>query len=173
MALLYDPGVFMPRHAGDFPSFSWVMAWPEGPVHVHDIRPGGTVLLVDSTRQRIVWHTRVTRCHAVPYEASASLAIETERRWGLRPEVAELGDGGFAIGWQAEPVARLDLSPNDIESKGCVTDDLSLTGYQFLSEVGPFFRRRWGLDTLEGLDDDDAWCSWCWRPAGWSSPALR
>lgn len=173
MALLYDPGEFMPRTERDFRTFSWVMAWPLGPVHVHDIRPGGTVLLVDSTRQRIVWHTRVTQCHAVPYEASASLALETERRWGLLPDVTHLGDGGFAIGWRAEAVARLDLSASDIEEVEGLTDDLALTGYQFLDEVGPFFRRHWGLDAVDGLDADDGWCSWCWRSAGWSTPVPR
>lgn len=171
MALLFDPGVFMPRSEPEFASFSWVVAWPSGPWHLHDVRPGGTVLLVDATRQRLVWHTRVTRSCAVPYEAAQSLALETKRRWALLPDVSDLPPQGFAVGWHAEPVAWLDRGPIDIEVVEGVSDGLGLTGFQMLDDTGPFFRRRWQLDDL--VEDSDGWCAQCWRPTGWSTPALH
>jgi hypothetical protein len=171
VALLFDPGVFMPRSEDDFAACSWVVAWSSGPWHLHDVRPGGTVLLVDASRQRIVWHTRVTRCYAVPYEGAESLAFETKRRWNLLPDVTELPPQGFAIGWQAEPVERLDRGPLDIEAIEGVSDSLDLTEFRMLDETGPFFRRRWQLDDL--VEEPDGWCAHCWRPTGWSTPVPR
>ena len=48
MALLHDPGIRMPAHPSDFRSMSWLISWPDGPWHVHDLEVGGTVLLVDT-----------------------------------------------------------------------------------------------------------------------------
>ena len=69
MALLYDPGIFMPATHDDFSATSWLMGWSDGVWCLHDLEPGGTVYLVDVAHQQIVWHTRVTASFAVPYEA--------------------------------------------------------------------------------------------------------
>ena len=82
MALLYDPGHLMPADPSDFAAMSWLISWPDGPWHLHDVEVGGTVLLVDSgPAQRIVWETRVTHSFAVPYESVNDLAVEILRRW--------------------------------------------------------------------------------------------
>ena len=112
MALLYDPGTFMPRHHDEFSWMSWMMTWPTGPWHLHDLMPGGTVYLVRAgSTQRIMWETTVVRSFAVPYEAVGSLAAEVWLRWGLTIDTRNLNAGGFCIGWQAEPVALLDRGP--------------------------------------------------------------
>ena len=48
MALLYDPGRYMPETAADFDGSSWMLTWDDGPWHVHDVEVGGTVYLVPS-----------------------------------------------------------------------------------------------------------------------------
>ena len=56
MVLLYDPGTRVPDGPDDFQEMSWLISWPDGPWHLHDVEVGGTVLLVDSgSAQRIVW----------------------------------------------------------------------------------------------------------------------
>ena len=68
---VYDPGDLMPTAPGDFAWSSWLISWPDGPWHLHDVEVGGTVLLVDSgPAQRIVWETRVTHSFGVPLEMS-------------------------------------------------------------------------------------------------------
>lgn len=150
MAFLYDPGLFMPGHRDDFDGTSWMVTWPTGPWHLHDTEPGGTVYLVRAgAEQRIVWETRVTRSFAVPYESVDGLAAEVQRRWGLRIDTSRMNPHGFCIGWQAEPVARLDRSPLSVDerlrSEGETDTDLDLDGFQFSEWVSPAFRARWQL----------------------------
>ena len=57
MSYLYDPGRFMPASVGQFDGASWLISWSDGPWHLHDVMPGGTVYLVDVQAQRIVWPT--------------------------------------------------------------------------------------------------------------------
>lgn len=169
MAFLYDPGSYMPKSIDDFDGMSWMISWPSGPWHLHDVEIGGTVLLVDSgTAQRIVWETRVTHSFSVPYEGSLDLKGEIARRWGIDADVSKMVPGGFAIGWRAEYVARLDrqpipipehLTPNDGES-------LELTGQQLSEFASAAFRHRWGFGP-----ELDVMCSG--RPAmGWFGPDL-
>ena len=111
MAYLYDPGLYMPATAGDFDGSSWMISWPDGPWHLHDVEVGGTVLLVDVDAQRLVWETQVTHAFMVPYEANHDLRSEILRRWGLDANVSEMVPGGFAIGWRARAIRRLDRGP--------------------------------------------------------------
>ena len=174
MALLYDPGTFMPRHHDEFSWMSWMMTWPTGPWHLHDLMPGGTVYLVRAgSTQRIMWETTVVRSFAVPYEAVGSLAAEVWLRWGLTIDTRNMNAGGFCIGWQAEPVALLDRGP--IESADSTTEVasdrtsevLDLDGFQQTDEMTPEFLRRWGL-----THDDDAFCTGR-SPIGWFGSAAR
>jgi hypothetical protein len=167
MAFLYDPGMYMPRSIDAFAESSWMISWPDGPWHLHDVEIGGTVLLVDSgPAQRIVWETQVTHTFSVPYEGSGDLKGEIFRRWGLDANVSQMASGGFAIGWRADCVARLDRGPVPIPERLVPHDGetLELTGHQLSSDASAAFRHRWGL----GLEPD-VMCSG--RPAiGWSGP---
>ncbi len=163
MALLHDPGIRMPAHESDFSETSWLISWPDGPWHVHDVEVGGTVLLVDASSQRIVWETRVTHSFAVPYESVDDLAVEILRRWGLVVEVPEMVPGGFAIGWRAEPVARLDRGPID-GVMGVDGEDLSLTGFQQTEHMSDAFNRRWSIG-----DEPEVFCTGR-PPMGWFGP---
>lgn len=153
MALLYDPGHFMPRLEHEFSHASWMMGWPDGTWCLHDLEPGGTVYLVSTASQRIVWQTRVTQSFAVPYERVDDLRDEVLRRWGLRIDVGTLPTSGYCVGWRATPVARLDrtLAPDPL---GTTSEDLSLDGFQFTIDESPQFRRRWDLPA-----EEPHWCT--------------
>jgi hypothetical protein len=170
MVLLYDPGDRMPGVLGDFPAMSWLISWPDGPWHLHDVEVGGTVLLVDSgPAQRIVWETRVTHSFAVPYETVNDLAVEIFRRWGLVVETPEMVPGGFSIGWRSECVARLDRDPLEMPA-GTPTDEadeLDLRGFQQSAHMSAAFNKRWGI-----VDEPEVFCSG--RPAlGWFGPSSQ
>lgn len=97
MALLYDPGTFMPESTTDFDQSSWMLTWRDGPWHLHDIELGSTVYLVRAgSTQRIVWETRVTQAFGVPYEAIGDLANEVFLRWGLVIETPQMARAGSA-----------------------------------------------------------------------------
>jgi hypothetical protein len=70
MALLYDPGTFMPTT--DFDQSSWMLTWRDGPWHLHDIELGSTAHLRAGSTQRIVWETRVTQCSGFRTRPSAT-----------------------------------------------------------------------------------------------------
>lgn len=169
MPLLYDPGIFMPTREDDFPETSWMVTWPDGPWHLHDTDPGGTVYLVRAADvQRIVWETRVVRSFAVPYESVDSLAAEVMCRWGLAIQTDDMSPNGFCIGWQAEPVARLDRGPLPMTDPASASADLEgvvistdLDGFQFGLELTATFRTRWQLP-----DDDNILCGGR-EPIGW------
>ena len=164
MALLYDPGSFMPRRPGDFLEMSWMITWPTGPWHLHDVMPGGTVYLVRAgDDQRIVWETTVTRSFAVPYEAIDDLATEVWLRWGLSIDTSAMNSGGFCIGWQAKPIARLDRGPLDVceAASAAEAEALDLDGCQSTEWETPVFRRRWGLPI-----EDETLCTGR-APIGW------
>ncbi len=163
MALLHDPGIRMPAHESDFSETSWLISWPDGPWHVHDVEVGGTVLLVDASAQRIVWETRVTHSFAVPYESVGDLAVEILVRWGLFVDTSEMVPGGFAIGWRAEPVARLDRGPID-GVMGVDGEDLSLTGFRQTEHMSDAFNRRWSI-----TDEPEVFCTGR-PPMGWFGP---
>lgn len=167
MALLYDPGLFMPIEADDFPEHSWLMGWTDGVHCLHDLTPGGTVYLVDVALQQIVWETRVTHSFAVPYEALGGLVAEVRLRWGLSIEPGTLPAGGYCVGWRAEPVARLDrtLAPEPDDALLEVLGEFPrLDGFQFAADLSPTFRRRWGV-----ADEEPHWCDG--RPRlGWFGP---
>lgn len=154
MALLYDPGTFMPTSLTEFSVASWMLTWNDGPWHLHDVEPGGTVYLVRAgTTQRIVWETRVTHSFGVPYESVGDLAGEVLRRWNLVIETPRMTPGGFCIGWQAEPVERLDRGPQPLPTDVVPAEDavpaeddvLDLDGFQQSALMPDAFRRRWGL----------------------------
>ena len=166
MALLYDPGIRMPDQSSDFPAMSWLISWPDGPWHLHDLEVGGTVLLVDAgPAQRIVWETRVTHSFAVPYESVDDLAVEIFRRWGLVVETPEMVPGGFSFGWRAECVARLDRGPIDGVPARDDGEDLRLTGFQQTEHMSDAFNKRWAIG-----EQPEVFCTG--RPAiGWFGPA--
>lgn len=167
MPLLYDPGIFMPTHEADFPATSWMITWPDGPWHLHDTEPGGTVYLVRAAGvQRIMWETRVIRSFAVPYESVDSLAAEVMRRWGLEIQTRNMSPNGFCIGWQAEPIARLDREPLPVAAPTAGDHNgievlADLDGLQFGDELTPAFRSRWQLP-----DGHNTLCSGR-APIGW------
>jgi hypothetical protein len=167
MALLYDPGTRTPDVPDDFQAMSWLISWPDGPWHLHDVEVGGTVLLVDSgPAQRIVWETRVTHSFAVPYESVNDLAVEIFGRWGLVVETPEMVPGGFSIGWRAECVERLDRSAlGTLPAMGTDgSDELDLSGFQQSAHMSAAFNKRWGID-----DEREVFCSS--RPRmGWFGP---
>lgn len=164
MALLYDPGRYMPESATDFAASSWMITWNDGPWHVHDVEVGGTVYLVRAeSTQRIVWETRVTQAFGVPYEAVGDLANEVLIRWGLIIETPEMATGGFCIGWRAEPIARLDRGPQPLAEHTTLDDDevLDLDGFQQSPHMSTAFHHRWGLPP-----DPDVVCTGR-PPIGW------
>lgn len=159
MALLYDPGIFMPATHAHFSATSWMMGWSDGVWCLHDLEPGGTVYLVDVAHQQIVWHTRVTASFAVPYEAVGSLAHEVSRRWGLTVDTGDLPPSGYCVGWRAEPIARLDREPIqelDHETGIRLNNNarFRLDGFQFTTDLPEGFLRHWGIE-----DDTSPWCS--------------
>jgi hypothetical protein len=169
MALLYDPGRFMPTTEADFTGTSWFRTWPDGPYHLHDVEPGGTVYLVRAdSEQRIVWETRVTRMVAVPYEALDGFADEVHRRWDISLESIDMQPGGFCIGWMAEPVARLDRTarelPDYMQRSLAPGETLDLDGWQFGGELTAAFRYRWGLPAHD--PSDEHFCTGR-APIGW------
>lgn len=167
MALLYDPGTFMPKSTTDFEESSWMLTWRDGPWHLHDVEPGGTVYLVRAgATQRIVWETRVTHAFGVPYEAVDDLANEVFVRWGLIIQTPQMAPGGFCIGWRAEPVARLDRGPQPLP-EDLITEDgdmLDLDGFQQSTHMSAAFHLRWGLPP-----DPDVMCTGR-PPMGWFGP---
>lgn len=166
MALLYDPGKYMPTEEDDFRWTSWMITWPDGPWHLHDLEIGGTVYLVSEEAQRIVWETRVTQTFAVPYEAVNGLAAEVLIRWGLTIETPDMSPGGFCMGWRAEPIGRLDRRPAAIPDHLIAVDDetLGLDLFQQSAHMSDAFRRRWGL-----AQEPEVFCDG--RPAiGWFGP---
>ena len=167
MVLLYDADGRMPDAPDDFPAMSWLISWPDGPWHVHDVEVGGTVLLVDSRpAQRIVWETRVTHSFAVPYESVNDLAAEIFQRWGLVVETPEMVHGVFSIGWRAECVARLDRDPLEMPASSPTdeADELDLRGFQQSAHMSPAFNKRWGIG-----DEPEVFCSGR-PPMGWFGP---
>ena len=167
MALLYDPGSFMPSSAADFDETSWMLTWTDGPWHLHDIEPGGTVYLVRAgATQRIIWETRVTHSFAVPYEAVGDLATEVFIRWGLIIQTPNMTPGGFCIGWRAEPITRLDRGPRRLPEHLVPDADetLDLDGFQQSAHMPSAFHHRWGLPP-----DPDVMCTGR-PPMGWFGP---
>ena len=157
MALFYDSGRFMPSFDEDFEHTSWFRTWPNGPHHLHDVEPGGTVYLVRSgDEQRIMWETRVTRMVAVPYEALEGFADEAQRRWGIDLISVDMQPGGFCIGWMAEPVAYLNRAPralpDPLQHSLEPGESLALNGWQFGSDLSAAFRSRWGLPDNDPSD---------------------
>lgn len=168
MALLYDPGTFMPESTTDFDQSSWMLTWRDGPWHLHDIELGSTVYLVRAgSTQRVVWETRVTQAFGVPYEAIGDLANEVFLRWGLVIETPQMAQGGFCIGWRAEPIARLDRGPQPLPEHFVVNPDeaLDLDGFQQSAHMSAAFRRQWGLP-----EDPDVFCTGR-PPMGWFGPS--
>ena len=170
MALLYDPGAFMPETEADFDGASWLISWATGPWHLHDVEVGGTVLLVDAAAQRIVWQTEVTHTFSVPYESSRDLQNEIRRRWGIDTIVEDLVGGGFCIGWRARCVARLDREPRALRD-GTISPEgevLELTpGFLQSDHMTDNFRYRWAIDV-----EPEVWCTG--KPAiGWFGPQER
>ena len=167
MALLYDPGTFMPHSTADFDEASWMLTWSDGPWHLHDVELGGTVYLVRAgSTQRIVWETRVTQAFGVPYEAVGDLANEVLIRWGLIIETPQMAPGGFCIGWRAEPVARLDRGPQPppeliVPEEGEVLD---LDGFQQSTHMSVPFHLGLFLPP-----DPDVVCTGR-PPMGWFGP---
>ena len=105
----------------------------------------------------------MTHSFAVPYEGIGDLAIEVLRRWGLVIETPDMSPGGFCIGWQAEPVARLDRGPVPPHEGRPIGDDdaLDLDGFQQSTHMSDAFHERWGLPP-----DEDVFCTG--RPSlGW------
>jgi hypothetical protein len=148
MPLLYDPGEYMPTSIIDFDQMSWMLTWNDGPWHIHDLEPGGTVYLVRAGEtQRIIWETRVTHSFGVPYEAVGDLAAEVRRRWGLRIQTPKMTPGGFCIGWRAEAVDRLEREPRTLPDWIIPADDdvLDLDGFQQSEHLSAAFNHRWGL----------------------------
>jgi hypothetical protein len=155
MALLYDPGPFMPTSEGDFEKSSWMLTWDSGPWHLHDVEVGGAVFLVRAgDEQRLVWETRVTHWFAVPYEGLLDLSHEILIRWGLAISTPTMSPGGFCMGWRAEPVARVDREPSPMPDEVGGDDVLGLTGFQQTAHESPAFRRRWGFE-----NEPDTLCS--------------
>jgi hypothetical protein len=156
MALLMDPGTFMPKHEDDFAETSWFQTWDTGPFHLHDAEPGGTVYLVDVQAQRIVWKTEVVRMVAVPYEALDGFAAEVQRRWGIHLISVDMNPGGFCIGWMAKPIERLNRGPRTLTERLHRTvqpdENLDLTRWQFGEQLSPAFRYRWGLPEVDPSD---------------------
>ncbi len=112
----------------------------------------------------MVWETRVSHSFAVPYESVDDLAVEIFRRWGLVVETPEMVPGGFAIGWRAECVARLDREPIDGVS-GNDGEDLGLTSFQQTEHMSDAFNKRWAIG-----DEPEVFCTG--RPRlGWFGPA--
>ena len=170
MAYLYDPGRFMPKSADEVAEMSWLVSWPNGPWHMHDIEIGGTVYLVDAgPAQRILWRTEVTHCFSVPYESSLDLRHAITRRWAVDPDVSEVVPSGFAIGWRAKFVEQLDRGPIDMPdwepSEG--DDTLELTGRQQTEHMSRNFRRCWALGP-----EPEVWCTGR-PPLGWFGPVDR
>lgn len=148
MALLYDPGKYMPDSEEAFGCVSWMLTWSDGPWHLHDVQPGGTVYLIRAgSVQEIVWETRVTQTFGVPYEAVGDLANEVLVRWGLVIETPKMTPGGFCIGWRAAPVRRLDRGPQQLPAHLAPGDGevLNLTGFQETADMSAAFCHRWGL----------------------------
>ena len=171
MALFYDPGQFMPHSEDGFTGASWFRTWPDGPHHLHDVEPGGTVYLVRSgDDQRIMWETRVTHMVAVPYEALDGFADEVNRRWGITLLSIDMQPGGFCIGWKAEPVAYLNRAPRQLpdylERSLEPGESLDLNGWQFGSGLSAAFRYRWGLPERD--PSDQHFCTGR-APIGWFS----
>jgi len=168
MALLYDPGIFMPYSEADFHSTSWFRTWLDGPWHLHDTEPGGIVYLVNVATQRILWKTQVTRMVAVPYEGLEGLADEAEKRWGVELMSINMSPGGFTIGWMAQPLEWLDRGPRPLPDHLARTVDanesLDLDGWQFGTQLSPAFRYRWGLP--EHDPSDEHFCTGK-APVGW------
>lgn len=170
MSLLYDPGYFMPNSADDIASMSWLVSWSTGPFHVHDIEIGGTVYLIDAgPAQRIVWRTEVTHSFGVPYESSLDLRSAIATRWAIDADIHELVPSGYAIGWRAKFVERLDRGPIDLPgwepSEG--DDSLELTQFQQSEHATKNFRRCWALEP-----EPEVWCTG--RPTlGWLGPDDR
>jgi hypothetical protein len=168
VALLYDPGKYMPDSEEAFDSMSWMLTWPDGPWHLHDVEPGGSVYLVRAgSVQEIVWETRVTHTFGVPYEALGDLANEVFVRWGLVIETPKMSPGGYCIGWRAAPVQKLDRGPQHRSDRLTTGDgeNLDLTGFQETADMSAAFRDRWSL-----LAEPDLICAG--RPVlGWSGPA--
>lgn len=167
MPLLYDPGKFMPESDGEFAGFSWMLTWPDGPWHIHDVEPGGTVYLVRAgSEQRLVWETRVTHCFLVPYEAVNDLAVEVLGRWGLSIQTPNMVPGGFCIGWRAEPIEHLDRGPLVPAAELILAEgeSIDLTGFQHGYDLTPNFRSHWGLP-----DEPERFCSGA--RLGWFGPS--
>jgi len=153
MALLYDPGGFMPTTPDAFEGASWMMGWNDSLWCMHDIRPGGTVYLVSVAQQRIVWETEVVASFAVPYEAVHDLALEVFLRWGLAIDTGTLPPSGYCVGWKAAPrtLRSSGLEPDPEDRSG---EDLALSGFQFTADASPLFMRRWGLRA-----EEPHWCT--------------
>lgn len=147
MAFLYDAESRTPTTDAEFARTVWLISWDTGPWFVPDLMPGGTVFLVDTRRQTIVWETRVVRSCAVPYEGVAELRSEVERRWGIPITIDTMVPSGFCIGWQAEPVRRLDRRRIYPPGRARPSDDeLALTGAQWTADASAVFREAWQLD---------------------------
>lgn len=168
MALFYDPGIFMPRTEQAFRGTSWFRSWPGGPYHLHDVEPGGIVYLVDVAAQRIMWRTEVTHMVAVPYEGIGDLSREAKRRWGIDLHSIDMNPGGFAIGWMAKPLVRLNREPRPLPEHLARTvradESLDLDGWQFGSDLSPAFRYRWSLPDHDASDEH--YCTGR-SPVGW------
>jgi hypothetical protein len=165
MAYLYDPGLYMPATAADLDGSSWMISWPDGPWHLHDVEVGGTVLLVNVETQRLVWETKVTHAFMVPYEANHDLRSEIRRRWGLDANVSDMVPGGFAIGWRARAIRHLDRGPvPNVRFVPAHDEILDLDGRQQSAHMSEAFVERWGLGA-----EPEVFCSG--RPAiGWFGP---
>jgi len=170
MALLYDPGVFMPKSAAADGEMSWLMSWSTGPWHIHDIELGGTVYLIDAgPAQRMMWRTKVTHCFSVPYESSLDLANEIARRWGVNADISEMLPSGFGVGWRAEFVERLDRGPRAMPDwEPCEGDeDLDLKHFQLSEHMTESRRQCWSLEP-----EPEVWCTGR-PPLGWFGPDDR
>ena len=115
MALLYDPGTYMPESAADFAASSWMLTWHDGPWHLHDVEVGGTVYLVRAgSTQPIVWQM-----------APDGFCI------GWRAEPVARFDRG------PQPLAE-HMTPEE-------GDVLDLDGFQRSPHMSTAFHHRWGL----------------------------
>lgn len=164
MALLYDPGTFMPTSFDAFEQASWMITWTDGPWHLHDLEIGGTVFLVRAgAEQCIEWETRVTQSFAVPYEGIDDLAAEVFHRWGLVIETPDMSPGGFCIGWRAEPVARPHRYALPLPEGTVPGDDdvLDLDGFQQSAYMSDAFHHRWDLPP-----EGEVFCTGIWERTG-------
>ncbi len=133
----------LPESPDEFATFFWFNLWRRRLWPYRELLPGDILYWYESSKQHIVWKSRVVEVDRFPYESREEVRVRLEDRFGefdtTQPYFVNSPEQGYCLAWRALPIERLRLpKPLNVhfprEGWLRVDDDVAL---QWLGETDP------------------------------------